>query len=121
MTPQDPDNDNLADKPGIHRSRLTRLGMVTNQPVDPETVPVTKSQLAALHARIHEAELERGQLSKLAEFVGSRYYLEIGEKEHQHQTTAVDAAIHYMGVERQRWRIRIKYLVDSITRLGRRG
>ena len=121
MTPQDPDNDNLADKPGIHRSRLTRLGMVTNQPVDPETVPVTKSQLAALHARIHEAELERGQLSKLAELIGSRYYLEIGEKEPQHQTTAVDAAIHYMGVERRRWRIRVKYLMDSITRLGRRG
>lgn len=47
----------------------------------------------------------------MAEFLRKNYSLEIGNQEIQHRGEALDAAIHYMLIERRRWRVRLCYLL----------
>lgn len=84
-----------------------------------EMVSMPKLQLDIILASRVEAERHRTELERLTMFLRERYYLEIADKAPQHQDTVVDAAIHYMSIERSAWRVRLRYLLAAITRIGR--
>lgn len=84
-----------------------------------DTIQITVAQLNQLHSRLAESEKESQALIALTMFLRDNYYLEIKDKAPQHQTTQVDAAIYYLGIERRRFRVRLRYIVDAILKFGR--
>lgn len=97
--------------------------VVGRQPSDigGANITMSREEYDVLCTSLKAENLEyRRQVEQLALYLREHYYLEIRSGLVQHQRgTAVDAAIHYLNVERGRWRIKAKQLLAALFRYSK--
>jgi hypothetical protein len=101
-------------------SREPKLVMLGKQVPTEETVTVPAVQMELIKGELTQARTIMAEMEKLAVFIREHYHIEIAAEQRQHLASAADAAIHYMKIERSRWKIRIRYFLAAIERLGSR-
>lgn len=96
-------------------------GSSSNQPDQQEMVTIPKAQLTALQYDYETFKLYQDESIRLTQWMRAKYAREIREQEPQHRGNVVDAAIHYLGIERSRPRVVLANLVQRLMGVGGAG
>ena len=85
------------------------------------TVTIPESQLHALQIDYDNYVRLNREINALALFLREEYSWEIESHQPQHSGDLSTCIIHYLRIERRRWKVRVRNLFRAVESFGRRG